>query len=170
MKVHVTEKDKGYKQIVSEFKKAKNSYVTVGVHEGAGKYEDGTDVGLVALYNEFGTSHKGFKIPPRPFMAMAIDGGMSKINAWKEEAVGKIADGTFTAKKALEMIGFRTQVLVQNQIKANTPPPNAPSTVARKQNSGRLPKKLKKEFSNRTSTLIDTGLMLRSVQFKVFVK
>jgi hypothetical protein len=162
----ITEKDHGYQKIVSEIKKTKNSYVTVGVHEGAGKYPSGEDVGEVALYNEFGTG----SIPARPFMAMAIDGGMSKIDSWREEAISKIMDGTITAKKGLELIGFRTQVLVQNQIKSNTPPPNAPSTIKAKQASGRLPKKLKKDFAGRTSTLIDTGLMLRSVQYKVFIK
>ncbi len=175
-KVTVTEKGKDdWEKYAKAFKNMNKAYVTVGIHEGAGQYQgkNAPMVFEVALWNEFGTD----RIPARPFMGLAIDGGMGKINAWREEAIDKILNDGWSVQKGLEMLGFRIQVLIQNKIKSNVPPPNAPSTVKAKQKAGVLPKKFKegtdnkgRPYSDRTKTLIDTGLMLRSVTYKVFVE
>lgn len=173
--VKIEERGKAeWERYVSRFKKVNQAYVTVGFHEGAGHYP-GPNAPLVvevALWNEFGTVNA----PSRPFMAIAIDSHTAQINRWREEAIAKILDEGWTPRKALEMLGFRIQVLIQNQIKSNTPPPNAPSTVKAKRASGVLPRQFKKgvdnkgrPYSDRTKTLIDSGLMLRSVTYKVFV-
>lgn len=173
--VKVEQKGKAeWDRYVGRFKKMNDAYVTVGFHEDAGRYP-GPNAPLVvevALWNEFGTEQN----PARPFMAIAIDSHVAAINRWREEAIEKILDEGWTVQKALEMMGLRIQVLIQNQIKANTPPPNAPSTVKKKQAAGVLPQKFKggtdrqgRLWSDRTKTLINTGLMLRSVTYKVFV-
>ena len=135
--------------------KINGAYVSVGFHEGAGQYEDGQDVIEVALWNEFGTRN----IPERSFIRSAITDSHTEINKWRLEAMDKVMTQGWSIERALEMLGFRIQVLIQNKIKSNVPPPNAPSTVAQKQSDGVAP-----------NTLIHTGLMLRSVGYKVVVK
>jgi hypothetical protein len=155
------------KKIRDAMKKLNGSYVTIGFHQDAGQYEDGTSVVSVALWNEFGTQHS----PERSFFRSAINDNQTKINEWREEAIRNITEKGWTVKKALEMIGFRIQVLIQNKIKSNVPPPNAPSTIQAKQRAGVSPKSgFKKGFEGRTGTLINTGLMLRSVTFRTHVK
>lgn len=145
-------KDK-QRKLIEVIKRAKDSYVTIGVHEGAGTYPgEGVEVYQVALWNEFGTEH----MPSRSFIRSAIDDNEGKINAWRDEMVENILDKGWTVQKALETIGFRIQVLIQNKIKSNVPPPNAPSTQAAKTREG-----------IGQHTLIDTGLMLRSITYKV---
>lgn len=152
-------------------KEIQQGYVLVGVHEDAGQYtnEDGTRgpmVAEVAMWNEFGTRTS----PERSFMRSATDENMPRINAWREELLSDIFTGKKTVSKALAALGFRIQTLIQNKIKSNVPPPNAPSTVAHKQGAGTLPKGgSAKEMiaGSKTGTLIDSGLMLRSITFKV---
>lgn len=162
------------------------AHVEIGFFSGAGKYQGNNppDVAEVALWNEFGTSTS----PARAFMGPAIDENEGKINRWREEAVNNILDKGWTVQQALEMVGFRMKTLIENKIKSNVPPPNAASTVAGKQRDGLLPKSVKvqgieKEYKlkgaaavtvlrgrGKTNTLIDTGLMLRSVTYKVHLE
>lgn len=141
-------------RLLAEVHHLKTAYVTIGIHKDAGKYEDGTDVVEVALWNEFGTRN----IPERSFFRSTMDENVSKINAWREAAVDKILRGG-SVEEALRDIGFKIMVLIQNKIKSNVPPPLAPSTVRAKEEKGRPP-----------VTLIDSGLMLRSVSFRVVMK
>lgn len=148
-------KDPKYDSIVKEVKNLNGSYVTIGVHEDAGSYPTGEAVLDVALWNEFGTDH----IPERSFFRSAIDGNDSLINQWREESLEKVLLGQWTAQKALESVGFKIQVLIQNKIQSDVPPPNAPSTVEKKLRDGVAPR-----------TLQNTRLMLRSVTYKVVMK
>lgn len=139
-------------KLKAEFERAKDAYVAVGVHEGAGAYEDGTSVVQVALWNEFGTEH----IPARPFIRNAIYGNVALINAWRAEVIKGILAGTLTIAKALKTLGFRVRELIRNSILSNTPPPNAASTLAAKKRAG-----------TGSQTLLDTRLLLRSIDFRV---
>lgn len=139
-------------RIRKEFAKARNAYATVGIHEDAGEYEDGTSVVQVALYNEFGTEH----IPSRPFIRSAVLGKEATINAWRIEVIRRIMLGEISVRKALEILGFRLREMIRNNINANMPPPNAPSTAAHKVREGVAPR-----------ALVETGLLLRSVEFRV---
>ena len=153
--VKITDKNPDViRELVKRCKGASEAYVTVGVHEDAGEYEgDGApSVVEVALWNEFGTH----SIPSRPFLRTAIDENVAKINAWRVEAARKIVFGGWTVEKGLEMIGFRVQQLIQNKIRSDVPPPNAPSTAADKVRRGVAP-----------NTLMDSTLLLRSVTYKV---
>lgn len=155
--IKFTDTDPGFKQLKKKLKGISNAYVTIGVHQSAGKYTQGNnppDVAEVALWNEYGTKNT----PERSFIRGAIDENASKINEWRDEVVYKVLQGEITVKKALETIGFRIQVLIQNKIKSNVPPPNAPSTAAHK----------KREGVGQT-TLIETGLLLRSISYEVHV-
>jgi hypothetical protein len=140
-------------RLLKELPALKKAYVTVGFHEDAGEYEDGTSVVEVALWNEFGTKTS----PSRPFIRAAVDENIEKINKWREEALVDIIEKEMPVAKALESIGFKVQALIQDKIKSNVPPPNAESVRRQKQREG-VPQ----------STLINTGLMLRSVSYRVF--
>lgn len=140
------------KAFLNNIKGAKTSYVTIGIHNDAGEYEDGTEVYQVALFNEFGTQ----TAPERSFMRSAIDENDALINQWREEMVDNILNKDWSIEKALNAIGFRIQQLIQNKIKSNVPPPNEQSTKNQKEREG---------YADRT--LIASGLMLRSVGYKV---
>lgn len=144
-----------YDAFMKRMKKLKGSYVSIGVHEGAGAYDSGIPVFQVAIWNEFGNK----QIPEHAFFRTALDGHESEINSWREELLKQVMDGKITEQKALASLGFRIQVLIQNQIKSNMPPENAPSTVAAKVRDGVAPE-----------TLIWSGLMLRSITFQVVMK
>lgn len=158
--VKITEKKSTHKTLKEVLKKANGSYVTIGIHDDAGKYSKGKnppDVVQVALWNEFGVPKKN--IPARSFLRSAIDDNESKINAWRDEAIEGMMTKGWTVSKALDFLGFLIQQLVQNKIKSNVPPPNKKSTADQKQREGVA-----------QTTLINTGLMLRSVAYKKVLK
>lgn len=137
--------------IRAQLKLLMGSYVTIGVHDDE-FYPDGTQVALVAMFNEFGTDD----IPERSFIRSSIRGGESQINAWREEALNNMIDKQWTAEKALNMMGFRIQELIRNKIKSDVPPPNAASTQDRKRRLG-VPQR----------TLMETQKLLNSVTYRV---
>jgi hypothetical protein len=140
-------------RLLKELPKLKKAYVTVGFHDDAGQYDDGTQVIEVALWNEFGTR----SMPQRSFIRSAIEENVDKINQWREDALVNIIENGWDVKKALDGLGFNIQVLIQNKIKSNVPPPNAPSTVAAKRREG---------SSNWGHTLMDTELMIQSLTYR----
>lgn len=147
--------DDQVKKFLSIIKQAKKSYVTVGVHDGAGSYEGGSPmVCEVALWTEFGTKYS----PERSWMRSCVDENEGKLNALREKLMGDIMEGKKTVRKALEEMGFFLQVLLQNKIKSNVPPDLAESTKLMKKRAGVAP-----------VTLINTGLLLRSITYKVVV-
>lgn len=159
--------DKGWDKIKKNLSQNKKAFVQIGITEDSGQYPDGPMVVEVALWNEFGTSTS----PERSFFRSAIDQHEAQINQWREEVVSAVLSNQYGVKKALEILGFRIQVLIQNQIKSNVPPPNAASTMKAKQAGGTSPKGgMKEGFEGRTGTLIDTGTMLRSVTYKVVLE
>lgn len=155
-KIEIKEKNKdSEKKLKDVFQKMGKSFVTIGVHENAGQYEDGTSVVQVALWNEFGTEH----IPERSFFRSTLDKHEDQINSWRKEAIEKIIDGKETPEHALESIGFKIRELIKNTILSNVPPPNADSTAAHKRAEG-VP----------VRTLVETNLLLRSVEYHVVMK
>lgn len=163
-KVEVKDNGKADREkLYQKFMGFESAFVSIGVHEGAGEYDDGTSVLEVALFNEFGTR----SIPERSFLRSTIDENESLINTWREELLRKIIDEDWSVEKALEAIGFRIQTLIQNKIKSNVPPPNSPATIKRKQALGVLGKEV---FEGRTSTLIESGLLLRSITYQVHLE
>lgn len=158
IKAKVSVKDYGKsdrEKLKKKFEKIGEAFVSIGVHEGAGQYEDGTSVVEVALWNEFGTR----SIPERSFIRSTIDENESLIDSWRDEMLKKLISDDWTVEKALEAIGFRIQILIQNKIKSNVPPPNAPSTLKHKAREG-----------TSGGTLIDSGLLLRSITYQVHVE
>jgi hypothetical protein len=108
-------------------------------------YPDGTFVATAAAANEFGTANS----PPRPYFRNMITGNSAK---WPTNLRTALANTDYDAAASLGQIGQEIQEELQESIRSNTPPPNAPSTVA------------KKGFDR---TLVDTGTMLNSVTHNV---
>ena len=160
--------DKFARQLREELKKYSKSYVTIGVHDDAGKYPDGTpEVFEVALWNEFGTK----KTPERSFMRSAVDDNEGKINALREEAISNIFTKNWTILQALKFMGENIQLLVQNKIKSNVPPPygTGKGNASPEEIEARQRAKAKKT-GGQVNTLIESGLMLRSITYKVHLE
>jgi hypothetical protein len=153
--VKITEHNEKLKKLKERLKGIKKAYVSIGVHEDAGEYEGGLEVFQVALWNEFGTE----TIPARSFFRSTLAEHEADINHWRADLLKEVIEGKITVQKALSTIGFRVRELIKNKINSNVPPENAPSTVAKKKAEGVAPR-----------TLVETGLLLRSIEFKVVLE
>lgn len=115
----------------------------IGFFETA-RYPNGVFVAQVARYNEFGT----LNIPMRPFFRNAIQKNIKKWYATLQNAINQNA----TPNKALSIVGEVARADIIQSITDLRTPPNAQSTIKQKKS---------------TNPLIDTGLMRRSVTYKV---
>lgn len=111
-------------------------------------YPNGLSLIQNALIQEFGTS----TIPPRPFLRNTIKRNEQKWVKYIKEMFDPNMDGNMPLKVIALNIALKMQRDIQASILSNTPPPNKPSTIRRKGSS---------------RTLIDTGLLLNSVQSEV---
>lgn len=100
-----------------------------------------------ATYNEYGTS----KIPARSFIRSTVDQKAEWSKAI-EKTYNNIIDGKVSLNDGVNKLGATARDDIKSTINSNVPPPNAPSTVARKKHS---------------KTLIDTGLMRDSITYEV---
>jgi hypothetical protein len=163
------------KRIQKEFDALKKKpYVKVGVtgakasqkHEG----EEAT-VAEIAVFNEFGTTSADGKklIPARPFLRQTID----KLGAaWDQEGDLErkaVISGKQTVGKALARMGERIKKDIQETIRSDVPPPNAPSTIEAKTASLKGRKKRKAEIGAALGqgTLRNTGQLLNSISYMV---
>lgn len=120
----------------------------VGILEGATNSVTGEKIAPYAAANEFGAPG----IPSRPFMRSTI---AIKSGTWAKGFARMLQAGR-PAEQALELLGNRMAEDVQETIKSNMPPPNSPATRERKNAHGAG-----------KGTLIDTGSMLRAVDYEV---
>lgn len=125
--------------------------VKVGVLESAGMTEDGkATLATVALANEFGTENG--HIPERSFIRKTLRERKADIAKRKRDAVKRIIDGKSEPARELGLLGQYVASQIRATIRTSVPPPNAPSTIARKGSS---------------RTLIDTGRLLNGVSYEV---
>lgn len=107
------------------------------------------DVVSIAIWNHFGTSRG---IPARPFITIAMFKNRREIRAALRKIAKNTVDTGAPIAAQLPKLGTFGAGKIQDQIAANTPPPNAPSTIRQKGSS---------------RTLIDTGRMRQSVTWEV---
>lgn len=127
--------------------KGVSSDLWVGWAAGRKYPKGGPSVAEIAAWNHFGTD----RIPARPVLSLALDGRTTEVKAMSE----RIAKGVYDGKSVsllLRALGEWCRNRVISFINAGTPPPNAPSTVARKGSS---------------TPLIDTGVLKGSVGYEV---
>jgi phage gpG-like protein len=107
-----------------------------------------------AMANEYGTNRAGknhsTKIPERSYLRSTFD-KKSAVNRALKPIDGLFTKG-FNPRQALNVVGVTMTAEVQKTISSNVPPPNAPSTKAKKK-SGK--------------TLIDTGTLKQSIDYRV---
>ena len=121
--------------------------VSVGFLAGA-TYPNGTPVASVAFWNEFG--HKGTApAPPRPFFRSMIAKDSPK---WSADLGAALIASDGYGPKALSLMGEEIKDQLVTSINDFTTPGLAASTIRRK---------------GFKKPLIDTGHMLRSVDFRV---
>lgn len=151
-KVEFTDKDMGFDQLMTTFKlNSKESHVNVGFLQSSGMHRDSDmTVAALAAVHEFGSSDG--RIPQRSFMRSAVSMNKNAIQTLIDKLAAKVADGDMQRDAALGVIGQFLKDKIISRINSNIPPPNAPSTIARKGSS---------------HTLIDTGQLKSSVNWEI---
>lgn len=145
--------------VFKNIEKIKNAKVSVGWFEDT-KYDDGTKVGDVAFWQEYGT-RRG--IPQRPFMRPAKFYNEEKWERLLKQEVRKDIESGKPLTDAMEKLGAVVQGDIQYEITMVKEPPLKPSTI-----KARLRRKSNPTVTATiTKPLIDTGTMLSSVSYKV---
>jgi len=154
VRIEFKEKRGNYDKLVGKTEQLRTSFVVIGVLEKSydTKYPgpDSISVGQVAFWNEYGTVN----MPERPFMRSAFDTNRAVIDRTRDKLLGEIVDCKLGVKEGLTKLGFMMREFIQRRINTATSwaAPLSPRTVAAK--GGGKP-------------LIDSGLMLRSIDFEV---
>lgn len=126
--------------------------IQVGILSDAGVNEEsGTAVVDYAIANEFGVGN----IPERSFLRSTFDEQGDKWTGILNKIVDGVVAGNTDIQNKIEQAGVVMVGDVKEKILSNIPPANSERTKARKK-------------SNRT--LIDTGTMLKSINYKVVSK
>jgi hypothetical protein len=161
----ITDKDKGWNRLQDLAKRlaSEDVHVRVGVlDDGRAGSEDhgGITTGQLAVAMEFGTA----TIPARSWVGLTFDRARTEVQADMRTLLGHIVDGKITVDKALNVLGAKYSATVKNTVTQGEqiPPPNAPSTIARKL------AKTREGASNAVRTLIDTGRMIGAVTWATF--
>jgi hypothetical protein len=140
----VKDTDRGYRKLMARIGALGNVAARVGV-----RGEDGEDLVTIAAANEFGTA----TIPERSFLRSTVDEGRAKYAKLLRQAVERMVDGV-PVPLAMGVVGETLVGDVQRKIRNRIPPPNAPSTIARKGSD--VP-------------LIDTGRLRQSIDYELEV-
>jgi hypothetical protein len=156
------DKDLGYKRILEEYTTIKSNkpHVKVGLQttmdqrkkkrrEGGESNESVLDVGV---RHEFGLG-----VPERSYMRLTYDKTKEEMFRFIKTQNSKILLGKTTVRKALDLVGQKSQTDIKDTIK-RTPsewPPLAESTILKKGSS---------------KPLIDTGQLINSIQYKKVMK
>lgn len=144
-------------KLIALTKEIQGAYVTIGVHQGAEDYKGrAVSVAQVALWNEFGTPNAKHPIPERSFLRATMHINKAKIDKWRALGIENMLYKGWSAQQALEMLGFRIQILVQNRIKSNIKPKNAAWTL-----------RDKRARDQGSRTLIATKHLLQSITYRV---
>ena len=140
-----TDNDRRFRSILREVEALKGAKVQVGYFN--------PELAFIAACNEYGTKRNGkVHSPERSFLRATFDANVHEYHALAAKYIGRVLDGTLTARGALMLIGARMERDVKKAIRDFDDPPNAPSTIARK------------GFDN---PLIETRRMLNETAFRV---
>lgn len=165
-----TDKDKGWNKLVSAFKvNAGETAGFVGWLRSSGEYKNKEDrekeahtaggvakppspitIAQIAATHEFGSADG--RIPERAPIRTTLAKHSKDIKRLIKKVSGSVLDGKMNKKKAIGVVCQKIADGLVSTIEGNLPPPNEPSTIARKGSS---------------KTLIDTGQMKNSVDWEV---
>lgn len=149
MAASVTDKDNGYARMIEELDKLKDLWITVGVHaeEGAGDEGNGRTVAEVAEANEFGLG-----VPARPAITGWADENAETFPARMRDEAAAALKAKVSPAQRLDALAQVAAGEIQAKIAGGVPPPNAPSTIAKKSSS---------------TPLVDKGQFRSSIRGKV---
>lgn len=165
-KVQIKGNFRATEKLRAAFKRANGSHFTLGVHADAGQYPatpeqpDPPTAGEVAWWLEKGTK----RMPARPFMDPAISENLDSIRRKMALGLTGIAYQGWTVAKGLTVPAVHMLWLVQNKVKSNVGPALSGSWDPPKGYLG-----WKRENGMGQRTLIATGLMYRSLAYKLFL-
>ena len=162
----VVDKDKGWKRLQELSKRltADDVHVRVGVLDdgraGSEVRGEGITTGQLAVAMEFGTD----TIPARSWVGLTFDRARAEVQSDMQRLLWSVVEGKITVDKALNVLGAKYSAEVKNTVTQGEqiPPPNAPSTLARKM------AKTRAGAANAARTLIDTGRMIGAVTWATF--
>lgn len=169
--------DRGWKRIKKEMEILDKGTVKVGILSDAPPPEKGDmNMAKLAAIQEFGWQPSN--IPSRPFMRMAFDNNIDRLNSFIMRTKSMVLSGKIDALKAFNMLGVFFSGLVRETIKNGDFVPNARSTLLanwRKHHMGVLTRgeALQNEsFSGGLTKkpLIDSGRMRDSITHEVELK
>lgn len=151
--------DKGFKEAIKKLQALKGKTLQVGILSDAGVNEKtGTLIADYASINEFGGyTEDGVKIPERSFIRSTCDEQFQKWDAMVDQMK---LDPSYSVERLLGMVGAQMVGDIQEKIGSNVSPENAPLTIYIK-TKGKMTK---------TTTLIDTGVMRKSIKYKIVDK
>lgn len=176
VKATLKTRDKARKRIKNLLDSMANarSFVKVGFVQGSKANRENSG-GLtnvdVATFNELGTS----TIPPRPFLGPSIRNNHARyMEILRRFVKEQVQTGKRSYPSVLNLLGAKAAADVKNFVTQGDPipPPNAPSTLKRKQKLGRGspvegPTREGEAPLTDVRTLVDTGRMINSITWKV---
>lgn len=143
----VKDVDKGWLALRARLGAANRLMVTVGVHGPEGQQiatspEDGGEDGGggerkrltvldVGTFNEYGMGNN----PERSFIRATVDMNASANDMALRKIAQAIIQGKYDGRTGLDRFGLLVVGQIQTRISNGIPPPNAPSTIARKGSS-----------------------------------
>lgn len=171
IKVKVVETDYGFRRVmeVAKLLRERDVHVKVGVLEetaaGGEQREGGVSNAELAAIHEFGTPDG--HIPERSFMRSTMDANKATYLENLKTLITRIVLGQITVDRAFNILGAKIAADIKKRVTTGEgiPPPNAPSTVARKRRRGAW--NGKQGATGAIRTLIDTGRMIGSITWTV---
>lgn len=154
-RVQVINSDRAKRSVTQLAKRlqSRGEAVVVGVQRGAGNYEDGTPIAVIAAANHFGANlNDRVEIPARRFLDVAIDNNQRKYSNMAKEMVPLVLDGEITMDQLLDRLGLTAAADVQDYMVELKDPPNAPYTIKKKGSA---------------NPLIDTGHLRQSIRHEI---
>ncbi|WRQ13127.1 neck protein [Vibrio phage vB_VpM-pA2SJ1] len=109
------------------------SNVLVGVPKGAGAYEDGTLIAVIAAVNEFGSADG--RIPERAALRLGVEDALPQIRLLVKKMLPQLNADEMEMEDLLNLIGELSVGSIQEKISSGVGPANAPSTIKRKGSS-----------------------------------
>ena len=117
-----------FKRLKEQAQIGRRAQVLVGVQKGAGNYDDGTPIAVIAAANHFGTS----TIPARRFLDVAVANNSKRYANIVRDQIPKVLRGKMDMDAVLNAIGNAAVGDVQDYMVDLRTPPNAPSTIKKK--------------------------------------
>jgi hypothetical protein len=149
--VTIKDTDHGYKALIERVFGFAKPTISVGILEADGDKPHGDDdvtILMVAIWNEFGTS----RIPARSFIREWFDESEAELRVALTEGMKRVVAGQITKEQLLEQLAQKAVGDIQARMASSIPPPNAPSTAARKKS---------------TTTLENTGALRGSISYRI---